>query len=58
MQNAENRCFVLTIAVGCRQFLAVFLPTLVDEADFATDFLLLYRQQEEVKNSAPADETV
>ncbi len=52
MHNADNRCFVR------RQFLAVFLPSLVDEADFATDFLLLYRQKEEIKNPAPADEPV
>lgn len=43
---------------ACRKFLAQFLPTLVDEADFAADFLLLYRQDEEAKPSAATSEVV
>ena len=38
----------------CRQFLATFLPSLVDEVDYAAEFLLLYRHDEDVKPSAAA----
>lgn len=30
----------------CRQFLSVYLPILVDEADFAADFLQIYRYED------------
>ena len=38
----------------CRQFLATFLPGLVDEADYAAEFLLLYRHDEDGKPTAAA----
>jgi hypothetical protein len=41
-------------AALCRQFLASFLPSLVDEADYAAEFLLLYRHDEEGKPTAAA----